>query len=261
MSDNRRKVNILGCPIDNLSLEEALAAIEKFIESKKPHQYIAINADKIVKMRKDDLFRDIILSSDLNIVDGQPLMWVSRLFGQPVKQRYGGIDIMDALMPLAERKGYGVYFLGGREEIVKNVAEKYRRRCPDLRITGWRNGYWEKEEEEGIIKNIKESGSDVLFFAMSSPKKEVFLKTYLGEIGVPFVMGVGGAFDVLAGKTKRAPEWVQKIGMEWLFRVIQEPRRLWKRYLVGNTIFMWLVLKEFVNLKIFRKNRKKSVNA
>ncbi len=259
--DSSDRIDILGCPVDNLSLEESVKRIEEFIKSGKPHQYIAINADKIVKMRKDPLLREIILNNDLNIVDGQPLMWVSKLFGTPVKQRYGGLDIVDAIAPVAAKKGYGIYFLGARQEIIEKVAEAYSARYPKLKISGRRNGYWNAGEEKEVVGKIKEAKPDVLFFAMSSPKKEIFLKEYLNEMGVPFVMGVGGAFDIIAGKTKRAPEWMQRIGMEWLFRVIQEPRRLWKRYLVGNTIFIWLVLKEFMALRILRKNREKPVNA
>ena len=255
MSNSKKKIHILGCPIDNLSLEESVVRIEEFIKSGKPHQYIAINADKIVKMRKDALLKEIISNNDLNIVDGQPLMWVSRLFGRPVKQRYGGLDIIDAIAPIAEEKGYGVYFLGARREIIKKVAEIFKKRYPGLKISGWRNGYWKAEDEKEVIERIKKARPDILFFAMSSPKKEVFLKEYLNEMEVPFVMGVGGAFDIIAGKTKRAPQWMQDMGLEWLFRVIQEPGRLWKRYLIGNTIFTWLVLKEFINLRILRKEK------
>ena len=153
-------------------------------------------------------------------------------------------------------KGYKIYFLGAREEIVKKVVDKYKTDFPGLNISGWRNGYWNESEEEKVVADIVAAQPDVLFFAMSSPRKEIFLRKYLNRMGIPFVMGVGGAFDVIAGKVKRAPEWVQRIGMEWLFRVIQEPRRLWKRYLIGNAVFMYVVLKEFVGLKILKRKIK-----
>ncbi len=239
------RITLLGCPIDNLSIGEMTSVVDGFIKSRKPHQYVAINADKIVKMRKDPEFRDIIMQSDLNIVDGQPLVWVSKLFGRPVKQRYGGLDIMDALIP----RGYGVYFLGAEEDVIKEVVDKYRNLYPDMKLAGWRNGYWSEDEEKGVVEGIKRSSPDILFFAMSSPKKEKFLKKYLKEMKVPFVAGVGGAFDIVAGKTKRAPKWMQDTGLEWLFRVMQEPRRLWKRYLVGNAGFIWIVLKDFIGIE------------
>jgi len=182
-------------------------------------------------------------------------MWVAKLFGNVVKERYGGIDIIDKLMPLAEKKGYKVYFLGAEETIISKVAGMYKELYPSLELT-WRNGYWPSEEEEKVVRDIRASNSDILFFAMSSPKKEIFLDKYLEEMRVPFVAGVGGAFDVISGKTKRAPKWVQNMGFEWLFRVLQEPGRLWKRYLVGNTVFLWIVLKELLKIKVFRKNER-----
>ncbi len=251
--NKKGKIWLFGCPINNLTLKETIVVIEEFIKSRRPHQYIAINVDKINKLRKDLFFRNVILSSDLNIVDGQPLIWVSKLFGQPVKERFGGLDIINALAPVAEKEGYSIYFLGAREEIIRKVVKTYQNRYQKLKIIGWRNGYWKREEEKEVVENIKKTCPDVLFFAMSSPKKEIFLKKYLNEMGVSFVMGVGGAFDIIAGKTKRAPKWIQKVGLEWLFRLVQEPRRLWKRYLIGNTIFIFLFLKEFIKIKILKK--------
>jgi N-acetylglucosaminyldiphosphoundecaprenol N-acetyl-beta-D-mannosaminyltransferase len=253
-----KRIKILGCPIDNLSVDEMVKTVEGFIKSKRPHQYVAINADKIVKMRKDPEFREVVRKSDLNIVDGQPLVWLSRLFGKPVKQRYGGLDIMDALAPLSGEKGYRVYYLGAKEEVVKEVVDRYKRSYPDMNLAGWRDGYWSESEEKNIVDNIRESRADILFFAMSSPMKERFLNKYLDEMGVSFAVGVGGAFDILAGKTKRAPKWVQKVGMEWLYRVLQEPGRLWKRYLISNTAFLGIVLREVkrqatLRTKLWRK--------
>ncbi len=253
MPTNTERIEILGCPIDNLTLEEAVGVIEEFIKDGTPRRYVAINAGKIVKMRRDPAFRKNLFDGDLNIVDGKPLMWVAKLFGKTVKERYGGLDIIDKLMPLAEKKRYGIYFLGAEEEVIEKAAGIYEKDHPNLRLA-WRNGYWTEEEEQKVVEDIKASRSDILFFAMSSPRKEIFLDKYLKEMGIPFVAGVGGAFDIIAGKTKRAPEWMQNIGLEWLFRVLQEPRRLWKRYLIGNSVFMWLVLKEFFRIKILKKN-------
>ncbi|MBD3426577.1 MAG: WecB/TagA/CpsF family glycosyltransferase [Candidatus Omnitrophica bacterium] len=246
----------MGCPIDNLSVEEMTEVADGFIKSGRPHQYIAINADKIVKMREDDSFREIVLASDLNIVDGQPLMWVSRLFGTPVKQRYGGLDIMEALISVSGKKGYGIYFLGAGQDVVEKVRESYTKKYPDMKLAGWRNGYWTPEEEESVVRDIASSGTDVLFFAMSSPRKEKFLKKHLENMRVPLVVGVGGAFDIIAGKTRRAPQWMQKMGIEWLYRLLQEPRRLWKRYLIGNTKFIWIVIKEFFTRKGTKSNER-----
>ncbi|MFH1878208.1 MAG: WecB/TagA/CpsF family glycosyltransferase [Candidatus Omnitrophota bacterium] len=255
-SQGNNRITILGCPVDNLTLEETVKVVEGFIAEGKPRQYIAINAGKIVKMNQDPEFRGILFDSDLNIVDGQPLLWIARLFGTPVKQRFGGIDIIDAVMPVSEKKGYGIYFLGGKKEILDEVVEKYKKMYPALKIAGTRDGYWKAEEEAGVVKKIKESGADIIFFAMSSPRKEEFLKKNMIEMGVPFVAGVGGAFDVISGRTKRAPVWVQKIGMEWFYRILQEPGRLWKRYFFSNTLFAWIVIREAARRFIFKTGKK-----
>lgn len=240
------RINFWGFPVDNLSLEEALQQIEGFIRTGKPQQHVAINVDKIIKMRKDPQFRKTIAGCDLITIDGQPLIWASKLLGRPIKERFGGLDIMNGIIPRAVDKGYRIYLLGAREEVVKKVVEHYKLKFPSLRIVGWRDGYWEARKEEKMVTEIKNVKPDILFVAISSPKKEVFLQKYLRKMDVPFVMGVGGAFDIIAGVTKRAPKWMQRCGLEWLFRLCQEPRRLWKRYLLEDPIFLWLVLKEFL---------------
>lgn len=247
------RVKVLSCLIDNLSLEEALQETEKFIKSRKSHQHVAINVDKIIKMRKDPQFRKTITGCDLITVDGQPLIWASKLLGQPIKERFGGLDIMNGLVSRAVDRAYRVYFLGAREEVVKKVIEHYKAKFCSLRIVGWRNGYWKtSKEEEKIVTEIKTAKPDILFVAITSPKKEVFLQKHLKKMNVPFVMGVGGAFDIVAGVTKRAPKWMQRCGLEWLFRLYQEPRRLWKRYLTEDPIFLWLVAKELAKKWIGR---------
>jgi len=246
------RINFWGFPVDNLSLEEALQQIEGFIRTGKPHQHVAINVDKIIKMRKDPQFRKTIAGCDLVTIDGQPLIWASRLLGRPIKERFGGLDIMNGLIPRAADKGYRVYFLGAREEVVKIVVGHYEAKFPSLRIVGWHNGYWKTKREERIVREIKNAKPDILFVAISSPKKEVFLQKHLKKMNVPFVMGVGGAFDIVAGVTKRAPKWMQRCGLEWLFRLYQEPRRLWKRYLIEDPVFLWLVAKELAKKWIGR---------
>jgi N-acetylglucosaminyldiphosphoundecaprenol N-acetyl-beta-D-mannosaminyltransferase len=254
---NNGRIFILGCPIDNISLSEFIDIIEDLIKSKSISKCVAINADKIVKIKKDPFLRRFIFSSYLNIIDGQSLVWVGRLFGHKIKERFGGIDIINALMSVAYDKGYKVYFLGANENVVSDLVKIFKNIYKNLKIAGWRNGYWAQDEEKKVVENIKKASPDILFIAISSPKREIFMDKYLKEMGVPFVMGVGGAFDVLVGKTKRAPKWIQRIGFEWFFRFAQEPRRLWKRYLIGNFNFVWLVTLEFIRL-LFKKIKAKS---
>jgi N-acetylglucosaminyldiphosphoundecaprenol N-acetyl-beta-D-mannosaminyltransferase len=156
---------------------------------------------------------------------------------------------METLVELAAKKNYKIFFFGAKEQVVKGVVQKYIDSYGSNIIACYRNGYFAKEDEPGIAKQIADSGADILFVAITSPKKEIFLNTYKTVIKVPFIMGVGGSFDVVAGLVKRAPLWMQKAGLEWFFRVIQEPGRMWKRYLTTNSAFIYLVLKEKFSLK------------
>ena len=157
---------------------------------------------------------------------------------------------MQKLLTLAERKNYRVFFLGATEDVIRRAVDKIKKLFPKLMIAGYRNGYWSEKEEESVVNTIKHSSPDILFVGISSPKKEYFLNTYISKMNVPFSMGVGGSFDVIAGKKSRAPLLLQKCGLEWFWRLMQEPRRMWKRYLIGNVIFIWLVIKELFK-KIF----------
>lgn len=249
-----RRVRVLDCPIDNLSLKETLRVIEEFIKSGRPHQHVVINADKVLKIRKDKKLRQIVESCDLINVDGQPIRWAAGLLGISFKERITGMDLMEELLKLSSRKGHSVYFLGARKEVVRKVVEISSNKYPSLKIAGWGDGYWESDEEKRVVQDIKRAQPEILFVAISSPKKEFFIRKYINEMQVPFSMGVGGSFDIVAGIKKRAPKWMQKCGLEWFFRLCQEPQRLWKRYLIGNPIFLWLVLKEFLKIRILGRN-------
>jgi len=207
-----------------------------------------VNADKLRKASKDPELRRIINECALISVDGVPVVWASRLLGKPLKERVAGVDLFDFLVRRAAEKGWRVFFLGAEEAIVQGVKRLYENRLPGLQVAGYRNGYWRAEEEAKVVKLIADSRPDLLFVAISSPKKERFLGRYQAEMKVPFAMGVGGSFDVVAGKVKRAPIWMRRYGLEWFFRFLQEPRRMFKRYFIDDTYFFWLLLKE-----LFRK--------
>lgn len=256
MKNKEYRIEILGCPLDNLTIDETLRIIDEMIASGKPHQHVVVNVAKLLQIRSDPELKRIVSSCDIINVDGMPIIWASRLFRKRLKERVAGIDLMQKLIAEATKKGYKLYFLGAEEDVVRNVVEKYKKVHPDIQIVGYRNGYWNVDEEREVVNAIRDSKPDILFVAISSPKKEIFLEKYLDEIGVPFVMGVGGSYDIIAGKIKRAPLWAQKSGFEWLFRLVQEPRRMWKRYLIGNTIFVCVVVKEL--MKCLVKNFKNS---
>jgi len=238
------RIEIMGCLIDNLSLEETLQKIESFIRSGRPHQHVVVNVDKIVKASRDPELRRIINECALVNVDGMPVVWASRLLGKPLKERVAGVDLFEALVKRSAVKGWRVFFLGGREEVVRAVTDLYRRELPRLRVAGYRNGYWTREEEAGVVKLIADSRPHLLFVAISSPQKERFLGRYQAEMKVPFAMGVGGTFDVVAGTVTRAPMWMQKSSLEWFYRFLQEPRRMFKRYFIDDMYFFWLLFKE-----------------
>ena len=239
------RVLLMGCQVDNLTMEETLGKVEEFRASGQPHQHVVVNVDKLVKASRDPGLQRIINDCALVNADGMPVVWAARLLGKPLKERVAGIDLFEALMRRAGERGWRVFLLGAREEVVSAVAELYARRYPRLVLAGYRNGYWSGEEEEAAVAaQIGASRADLLFVAISSPKKEQFLGKYQGYMRVPFAMGVGGSFDVVIGKVKRAPRWMQKSGLEWFYRFLQEPRRMFRRYFIEDMAFIGLLIKE-----------------
>lgn len=240
-----KRIYILNTFIDNLSLIETLHLIEQKITLNEQIHHVVVNAGKIVSMQKDLQLRQSVNKSDLINADGQAVVWASKILRKPLIERVAGIDLMENLVHLAHQKKYRIFFFGGEEGIVKKVVETYSDKYSADIIAGYRNGYFKKDEEQSIAKEISESGANILFVAISSPTKENFLfenKSLFKKVN--FIMGVGGSFDVVAGKVKRAPVWMQKSGLEWFYRFLQEPERMWKRYLIGNSKFIFLVLKE-----------------
>jgi N-acetylglucosaminyldiphosphoundecaprenol N-acetyl-beta-D-mannosaminyltransferase len=235
----------MGCQVDNLSMEETLGRIEQFIQSGRPHQHVVVNVDKLVKASRDPQLRQIINDCALINADGMPVVWASRLLGKPLKERVAGVDLFEALMRRAGEKGWRVFLLGAKEEVVSKVASTYQHKYPRLVLAGYRNGYWKGEAEEAqVVGQIRDARPDLLFVAISSPKKEQFLGRYQAEMKIPFAMGVGGTFDVAIGHVKRAPVWMQKSGLEWFYRFLQEPRRMFRRYFIEDMAFVRLFLKE-----------------
>jgi N-acetylglucosaminyldiphosphoundecaprenol N-acetyl-beta-D-mannosaminyltransferase len=240
------RVSICNIPVDALTMQQTINIIERSIKEKRSIHHVAINAVKVANAQTDELLKDSIINSDIINADGQGIIWASRLLNKPLPERVAGIDLMEELVKLAAEKKYRIFFLGAKEEIVRTVVNIYTNKYGKDIIAGYRNGYFKKEEDLIIAKEISDLKANILFVAMTSPKKEIFLNTYKTIINTPFIMGVGGSFDVVSGFIKRAPKWMQDLGFEWFFRILQEPRRMWKRYLIGNSIFIYLVLKEKV---------------
>ena len=247
------RFTFFGAYIDPLTMDQTLEKIEEIISNKTPVQHVVVNVAKLVMMQKDEALRGIVNSCGLINADGQGIVWGARLLGLKVPERVAGIDLMINLVERAAEKGYRIYLLGAEKEIIMRVEEIWRDKYPCLQIAGSQDGYFTEEQEAGVVGNIRNSGADILFVAMGSPKKEIFLNKYLKSLNVPFVMGVGGSFDVVAGKTKRSPRWMQKAGLEWFYRFLCEPLRLWKRYFVTNNIYALMLLKSLLNRERYAK--------
>ena len=240
-----RRVSILACDIDALTCAETLAEVDRLIQEGRPVQHCVINASKAVLMQTDHRLRDIVNSCELVNADGQSVVWASRLLGRSVPERVAGVDLFVSLMALAERRGYGVYFLGATSEVVDGVVARAQREHPHLRVCGSHDGYLRAGDTAIVIERVRATQPHILFVGMPSPRKEYWLSENLEALGVPFCMGVGGSFDVYAGKTRRAPLWMQHAGLEWFYRFSREPRRMWRRYLFGNAAFLRLVGDEY----------------
>ncbi|WP_066222793.1 WecB/TagA/CpsF family glycosyltransferase [Formosa haliotis] len=240
-----KRIKMLNTSIDNLTMEETINNIDSVIKKGSQLHHVVVNAGKIVAMQTDLKLRKSVNESDLINADGQAVVWASKLLGKPLKERVAGIDLMVNLIELAHQKNYKVYFFGAQEDNVKTVVRMYSEQYSSKIIAGYRNGYFKKGEEQDIAREIANSGANMLFVAISSPTKENFLfenRDLLNKVN--FIMGVGGSFDVVSGKVKRAPIWMQNSGLEWFYRLVQEPKRMWKRYLIGNYKFIKLVLVE-----------------
>jgi N-acetylglucosaminyldiphosphoundecaprenol N-acetyl-beta-D-mannosaminyltransferase len=235
---------VAGVRVHNLSEDEAVDAIARLIDEGSPHYAAVVNAAKIVAASKDHALKRALLEADLVTADGMSVVWASRLLGKPLKERVTGIELFKRLVRLASERGWAVYFLGARDESVRGVVARFTSEYAALRVAGYHDGYFDVSESASIAEAIKQSSSDLLFVAMGSPAQEYWIRSNLEATGVRFALGVGGSFDHVTGLARRAPGWMQRSGLEWLYRLIREPRRLWRRYLVGNSTFLWLVLRQ-----------------
>jgi N-acetylglucosaminyldiphosphoundecaprenol N-acetyl-beta-D-mannosaminyltransferase len=231
--------DVLGCAIDRLDMGQTLDRIDAIIASGGFAQHMAMNVAKLVTLRDDPGLREIVAGCSIVNADGQGVVWASRLLGDPLPERVAGIDLMQNLLGLAERRRYRVFILGARDDVLERAVERIRERHPRLELAGYRDGYFADEEAADVSAAIRFARPHIVFVAMSSPRKEYFLGEHGERLGAQFVMGVGGSIDVIAGVTRRAPLAWQRLGLEWLYRMLQEPRRMFRRYSVTNARFAW----------------------
>lgn len=238
------RIKILDTFIDNLSMEETVEEVDKYVQNGIPLHLMGVNADKINELNRNERLKHIVNGCGIINADGASVVWASRKLKKPVKERVAGIDLMDRLLALSEKRKYSIYLLGAKQEVVEQTVKVIADKYPGLKIAGFRNGYFFRKDWDEVAQELRSSGAQIIFVGITSPLKE-YLVEYLQEKDVPSVfMGVGGSFDVISGNIPRAPMWMQKAGLEWLFRVLQEPGRLWKRYLIGNTRFIISVYRE-----------------
>jgi len=251
---NYCRVNLLEMEICALSMDEVLSICEEHISKRSLLLLGMLNVAKLVNCRKNAYLRKSLIEADIVLADGLPIVWLSTLIGNPLPERVGGIDIMYRLLERSTKKSYNVFFLGARQKVVQKAVQVIQTEYPGVRIAGYRDGYFDEAEEKEIAEEIRKSRADILFVAINSPKKEKFLEKWKDYMAVPVCHGVGGSFDILAGVTKRAPIWMQRSGLEWFYRFIQEPRRMWKRYLICNTKFVILSLRAIIQAKFYKSS-------
>jgi N-acetylglucosaminyldiphosphoundecaprenol N-acetyl-beta-D-mannosaminyltransferase len=247
--DSQVRSTLLGCSIDRVDMAQAVLRCRSFIADGRAHRHVSVNAAKIVAAQEDERLREVIDTAELVTADGQSVVWASRLLGEPLPVRVAGIDLMHELLAAAASDGYRIFILGATETVLQRALARLRHQYPQIQIVGFHHGYFNEAEEHAIVGQIKAARPDMLFVAMSSPRKEFWAAEHAAELGVPLVIGVGGSVEILAGTRRRAPKWIQRIGLEWLFRLAQEPRRLARRYVSGNWRFINLVVIELLRTK------------
>jgi N-acetylglucosaminyldiphosphoundecaprenol N-acetyl-beta-D-mannosaminyltransferase len=250
-------VNYMGCPLDTYTFRGAVEEIVRRVRHRGPPSLVHfLNVAKIVKAHASPELETILWDGDLVLADGKPLQYFGRGLRIRVPERIAGIDLMLELLEVSSRETIPVYLLGAKEEVLQACLRTIERRFPGIQIAGSRNGYFSPQETPVVIEEINRSCPGILFVGMGTPQKELFAFENRARLMVPVVQGAGGTFDVIAGVTRRAPSWMQELGLEWLFRVLQEPRRLFWRYFSTNLLFLVLFLKTFLRRAELQRPRR-----
>jgi N-acetylglucosaminyldiphosphoundecaprenol N-acetyl-beta-D-mannosaminyltransferase len=235
-------IAVLGVPLDHLTMSEALGAVEQMVASREPHYLVTPNVDFLVQAQQDIELHRILCEADLVLCDGTPLLWASRLLGNALPERVAGADLVPLLIELAEKRKYRLFFLGSNPESATRAIANLQERFPGLVMAGYYappfNPLLEMDHDK-IKSRILAAQPDILFVCFGCPKQEKFMAMHYRSLGVPVAVGVGGTLDFLAGALKRAPVWMRRSGTEWIFRLLQEPRRLFRRYHKDLWVFAW----------------------
>ena len=239
------RLNILGVGIDCIDSEEALTQIENFIADGNPHQVVTANAEIIYQANRNEKMRNVINQAQMVTADGSGVVWASKQLGRPLRQRVTGIDLVNSICEQSARKGWKLYILGSAPGVAATAAVNIRQKFPGCNIVGTHHGYFNAKEEKQIVAELLQLQPDVLFVALGAPKQEYWIAEHMEQLQIPVSMGIGGSMDVLSGNVKRAPRWMQKMSLEWLYRLLIQPTRF-KRVLALPK-FMLAVKKQAKN--------------
>lgn len=242
-----RKVNILGVEVSSLTMKEAVETAERFMDEKTPHMIATANAEMIMRAIHDDELKEILNTVDLVVPDGAGTVWASNYLGVDMPERVAGFDLVQALFGNAPAKKRRIFFFGSAPGVAEKAKNKAEHDFPGIQIVGTRNGFFKPEDDAEIIAQIKEAKPDLLLAALGVPKQEKWLKAHMQEIGCPLCIGVGGTFDVMAGVMKRAPLWMQKAKLEWLFRGMLQPKRIGRLMALPRFVMAVKAYKKTVN--------------
>lgn len=238
------RIKILDTIIDVLDEKDTIDLVEKYIEKKEPLHLMGVNADKINSLTTNHKLKEIVNGCGIINADGASVVLASKFLNIPLPERVAGIDLMQKLVDVSEKKGYSIYLLGAKQEVVEKTAQVLKERHKKLNVLGIHNGYFKEGDWGEISEELKRLCPDIVFIGITSPLKEYLIEYLQNDGNRSVFMGVGGSFDVISGNIPRAPLWMQKMNLEWLFRVLQEPKRLFKRYFVGNAMFIKAIIKE-----------------
>jgi N-acetylglucosaminyldiphosphoundecaprenol N-acetyl-beta-D-mannosaminyltransferase len=244
--ETTNRVQILETAFDPLTLAETVDWVSQLVKAGNRGYICTVNVAILMMMRSNQRLQNFVHNAALIVADGQPLIWTSHLLTSSLPERVTGIDLIDAIAQRAEAEGIGIYLMGGTSQVIGTTVLKMQSKYPKLNICGFDDGYFNETQAAARVEAISQSGAQILFVGMGVPRQELFLETNWENLGVNLAIGVGGSFDVYAGIRKRAPFWLQQTGLEWLYRLVQEPQRLWKRYLLTNSQFMLAVLRFMV---------------
>ena len=241
------RVTFLNTEVDNLTMGEAIDKAEELIIKKKPSYVVTPNVDHIVKLEIDKEFQDVYKNADLILTDGMPLIWISKMRGNPIKEKISGSDFFPKLCERAAEKGYSLFLLGAAEGVAAKAAKNLKEKYEGLNIVGTYSpsyGFEKKDDEiKMIIKMINETKPDILAVGLGAPKQEKFLYKYKNELNVPISLAIGASIDFEAGNINRAPRWMQNCGLEWFYRLCKEPKRMFKRYVIDDFKIVKILIK------------------